>query len=261
LPRFPQAEATPHEIAVGSAAWVRSSSTRERGLSIEVVMRWVCLVAFAAVLLGGCSTQVLTTPTLALDVQPTLVADPPISLRVVDDESDGRGQDYAGQLAQAIVAAYPRAIEKAPDNSAPVPRRVNMVVRIKQLGAFFHVGSIPVLPSRATLGAVVGSVEDWAPVVKASASGRPAISGTVFIGDGNWSGVAYLEVYVQDLRDGRDAAFRLPLVAERAAPNSLGYMSAKLVADSAWDEIGPCLAAFLDASVRKVAAEAPGARS
>jgi hypothetical protein len=223
-------------------------------------MRWVHLVALAAVFLGGCSTQVLTTPDLALNAQPMLVADPPIALRVVDEQVEGRGEAYADRLMQAILAAYPHAIERAPDGSAPVPRRVNMVVRIKQLGAFFHLTSSSVLPNPFGLR-MVGSVEDWAPVVRASVSSEPMASGSVLVGGGNWSGVAYLEVYVQDLRDGRGAAFKLPFIAERAAPNSFGYMSATMVADRAWDEIGPRLAMFLDASVRKVAAEGSGAKT
>ena len=223
-------------------------------------MRWVHLLAVVAVLLGGCSTQVLTTPDLALNAQPTLVADPPISLRVLDEQGDGRGEDYADRLAQAILAAYPHAIEKAPDGAAPVARRVNMLVRIKQLGAFFHDTSTSVLPSPSALR-VVGSVGDWAPVIRASFSSEPPVSGTVFIGGGNWSGVAYLEVYVQDLRDDRGTAFKLPLIAERAAPNTLGYMSATIVADRAWEEIGPRLASFLDASVRKVVTDGSGAKT
>ena len=141
-------------------------------------MRWIHLVAVVSILLGGCSTQVLTTPDLALNAQPTLVADPPISLRVLDEQGDGRGEGYADRLAQAILAAYPHAIEKAPDGSAPVPRRVNMLVRIKQLGAFFHDTSNSVLPSPSALR-VVGSIGDWAPVIRTSFSSEPPASGTV----------------------------------------------------------------------------------
>jgi hypothetical protein len=135
-----------------------------------------------------------------------------------------------------------------------------MLVRIKQLGAFFHDTSNSVLPSPSALR-VVGSIGDWAPVIRTSFSSEPPASGTVLIGGGNWSGVAYLEVYVQDLRDDRGTAFKLPLVAERAAPNTLGPMSAAIVADRAWEEIGPRLANFLEASVRKVAADASGAKT
>jgi hypothetical protein len=72
---------------------------------------------------------------------------------------------------------------------------------------------------------------------------------------GNWSGVAHIVIELTDPRPGHNAAFSLRLYAERVTPNNWDNLSGLSVANDAWGEINPRIAAFLDAAVSKLIRE------
>jgi len=69
---------------------------------------------------------------------------------------------------------------------------------------------------------------------------------------------------VDDLRPGHSAAFRQPFYAEHVAPGQWDNLTGMALANDAWDDVEPRVAAFLDAAMRKViseqAAPSPSAR-
>lgn len=210
--------------------------------------------ALLALALSACSEVSLTKPDLALAPKAQSLS-PPLELKIVDDQAGERGNDYASRLATQIRNAYPHAIELA---SAPTPveGRANLTLHIHFLGAQFNKTQKAVLPNTPSLTTARGTVDDWRPVVAAAAGTGPVSSGTVFSNlSSNWSGIAYLDAEIRDTRPGHQAALLIPIAAERSGPNKFGALQAQLEADSAWDAVTPRLAALLDATIAKLAAE------
>ncbi len=70
-----------------------------------------------------------------------------------------------------------------------------------------------------------------------------------------WNGVAYVEIELRDLRPGRSANFTVPLGAEHVNANTLGYLTAQSVANSAREDVSPRTVASLDAAGKKLGTE------
>jgi hypothetical protein len=207
-----------------------------------------------AFLASACQRFILTQPNITLAQRIDVPLSPTVALTVRDDEQSERGREYAAQVAMAINASYPQSIEAVTDPRAPAQDRVNVELRIHRLGAYFHSSKTALLAGETI--AVTGKVDDWRQVVAAARTAQPIVSGTVYTYlRGNWSGIAYIDLVVRDLRPGHSAAFTLPLAAERSGPNDFGYFRARGVASEAWDAVSPQLAAFLDATVQKLKAE------
>jgi len=210
--------------------------------------------ALLALALSACSEVSLTKPDLALAPK-TQGLNPLLELRVVDDQSGERGGDYANRLAMQIRDSYPRAIELA-STPAPVEGRANLTLHLHFLGAQFNRTRNSVLGNAPDLTVARGTVDGWQPVVTATAGNGPVSSGTVFVLlPGNWSGIAYLDAEIRDLRPGHNAALVIPIAAEHSAPNKLGALQADLQAASAWEAVTPRLAALLDATIAKLGVE------
>jgi hypothetical protein len=216
---------------------------------------WRIFTIFAALLAAGCSEVKLTKPPLALAPQAEALV-PPLAVAIIDDEADERGRDYAAQLLKAILDAYPRSTEALPPNAIAAPGRVSMTIHIHQLGAFFNRTRSSVLRVSPELTRIKGSMVGWDSVVAAAATSDPLVSGNVYLYlPGNWSGIANIDIAIEDTRPSHNASFTIPIVAERSRPNDLGYVGATIVAASAWHEVQPRLAACIDAVVRKLREE------
>jgi hypothetical protein len=212
----------------------------------------ILLLAMALLAVGGCTKQFLTAPELTLTERRDLVVAPPLAIAVIDSQATERNGDFATQTSAAIRKAYGNAVEIVPGDFARTEGRVLVRIRIRQLGAFFN----QVLPPDKLTSAIQGNVADWAAVVAASGATDVLASGTVFkYLNGNWSGIAFLEVELRDWRPNRGAAFVMPLVAERVTPNRGGYFGAMMIAAEAWDQVNPRLTRFLDAAMQKLASE------
>ena len=217
-------------------------------------------ILLACLLSTGCTEIFLTKPDLTLTKQPDIALAAPIALAVIDDEAATRGGAYAAQLAKAITDAYPHAIELRAATADDASGRVAVTIRIHHLGAFFNRTVYSVLNAGPETTELRGTVADWDAVAAAAFRTGPVSQGTVFKDiQGNWSGIADLDIVLVDQRPGRAANFTVPLAYEHSQPNVLGYIGAMMLADDAWRTVAPRLAAFLDAAVRKVKAEEPGA--
>lgn len=213
-------------------------------------------ILIAAILLTACDRVVLTKPELTLSQSPTLEARPPLHLVVMDDQAAERGGNYAEQLGKSIRDAYPRAVALAAE---PVAGQATVILRFRQLGAFFTNNRGSVLQAAGGISAPRGTSSGWESVMAELGGYRSRVSGNQFlILPGNWSGIAYVEVEVRDQRPGRAAVFGFSLASERATANTLGYLGAQMVASDAWGEVEKPLTAFLNAAVRKLANESTG---
>lgn len=209
-------------------------------------------LAMLAFTLSGCSEVSLTKPDLELASNAQRL-DSPLELQIVDDQANDRGGGYASHLAGEIRSAFPHAIELA---QAPVEGRANLTLHIHFLGAHFNRSKNALLPNQSILTAARGTIDGWQPVVAAAAGQGAVSSGTVFVNlPGNWSGVAYFDAEIRDLRPGHNATLVIPIASEHSAPNKLGALQAEIQADSAWEAVAPRLTALLDATIAKLAAE------
>jgi hypothetical protein len=216
------------------------------------------LLALGLLLLGGCGDTLRTTPELTLRPLPQAPPKSPIlGLAVVDLEGAQRDPGYATRFAGFIRDTYGDAVQIVPSKT-PLAGRANIIIRIIWLGSYkdrrHDTNTIADQFLRPS-----GNLADWAPVVAATASSGAVLSGQVRVlrktgqvVPGAWSGVAYLEVEVNDLRRAGGAAFRLPLYAERVDTSNLSALS---LADDAWHETNLRLAAFLDAAMQKLMRE------
>jgi len=156
-------------------------------------------------------------------------------------------------MATKIMAAYPNAI-KAAGSLGSDSRSVFVEIRIRKLGAYVNRSG-----EQSMLGPVdptQGNVGDWDRTIAAAADPDPTVSGTryKYIAS-NWSGVANIEISVKDLRPGHSESFHFPIIAERIRQGDLGLLRAYSVADSAWEDVGPRIASFLDAVIAKLAVD------
>jgi hypothetical protein len=229
-------------------------------------MRFVrgVFIAVAALLATGCTTQFLTAPDVSLVDRSAVNVMPPLAIAISDLQQGEREKDFTGKLSTAIQSSYGHAVEIIAPDSFPIAGRVNVRIRIVELGAFFERRSAwAYLPSEIP-EEVIGQVADWDEVAKSAAPTSEVIKGRVFNGvlgpdmgvvGKNWSGIAHIEIDVQDLRPSRAASFTVVLFAERTAPNVYGYMTAQNQAGEAWKQVGPRLSQFFDAAIDKVSTE------
>jgi hypothetical protein len=212
---------------------------------------------------GALSTApiVLTKPDLILKQDRNTALLSPLNISVIDEQANEgagdyvaiRGGEYATAMATKIMAAYPNAI-KAAGNVGSDSRGVFVEIRIRKLGAYVNRSG-----EESMLGPVdpaQGNVGDWDRAVAAAADPDPTVSGTryKYIAS-NWSGVANIEISVKDLRPGHSESFHFPIMAERIRQGDLGLLRAYSVADSAWEDVGPRIASFLDAAIAKLASD------
>jgi hypothetical protein len=204
----------------------------------------------------------LTQPGLVIKGNKTVSLSRPLLLSVVDEQANEgdyartRDENYAAVLTTAIVSAYPNAM-KAATKAGGEPGSALVVIRIRRLGAYVNRSG-----RESMLGPVdpeIGEIGDWSAVIAAAADTGPTSFGTRYARiSNNWSGVANIDVVVTELGPGGAASFHLPIVAERFVQNDFGALRATWVADSAWDNVAPRLARFLDAAVEKLSADEQG---
>ena len=217
----------------------------------------ICCVLFLAVLASGCAglmnTEVHTNPEVSLNSSFQKAPDRPILISIIDHDAGKREGDFATVLINSIDQVYPSAFQFVPPAAPPVAGSVSMQVRVRRLGGFFNETRYSILEKSGYTGPVSGNADGWEQIILASASEVPAISGHVYMR--GWSGIAFLDIEVHDLRFDHPRIFTISIAAERSTGNYFGYATAKLNAAEAWDDVEPRLARFLDATVRKVEAE------
>ncbi len=230
------------------------------------------VIIVVSLFVSGCSGHgtwstdpiILTKPDLVIKGSKTVALSHPLLLSVVDEQANEglgdyartRDENYAAGLATEIVSAYPSAMKAAKTTTDQTGSAV-VEIRIRRLGAYVNRSGLQSM--LGPVSAQAGNVGDWGAVIAAAADTGPTTFGTRYIRvSNNWSGVANLDIVVKDLGPGHSASFHFPILAERIVQNDFGAMRATSIADSAWENVAPRLARFLDAAVEKLAAEEQG---
>ncbi len=215
-----------------------------------------------SLLITGCTDPTVhTKPRLTLHGQPQTVLQYPIGFAIVDHEAAQRGSEYAAELTTTICKASPRSLKAFPAAKLPIEGTVSLRINIRRLGGYFSRQENTVIRASDTRHTNAGDIAGWASIIKTAKGNQPVTAGRtprVIIGApiyAGWSGIAHLNVEIMDRRAGSNATMTIPLAAERAAGNMLGYMSARIQADEAWQAVAPQLARLLEGSIQKVSAE------
>ena len=219
------------------------------------------ILILALLSVGACTGPVQTTPVLTLQPLPSPVPSAPVlDVAVIDWHSAGDAS-YANQFASFIRNAYGPAVRIVDPNS-PSAGRVTLEIRIVELGAVRNRRRDTHVKIDIESVAAIGNVGDWSKVLAAAPLRGPPVSGKMVVRrdtgqaiPNNWSGIAHMEIKVDDLRRGHSAAFRQPFYSEHVAPGAWDQLTGMALANDAWDDVEPRIAAFLDAAMRKVISE------
>lgn len=212
-------------------------------------------------LITGCNATsgvMHTSPTLTLSKSALFGPHHPIAFTVIDHNVSERGIEFVIGLTKEICSAYPNAFVASSPNFKPAQGQVSMKIGIRQLGAFFNRTKVSLLSKSGYNGLVVGDHDNWQSVIDAAKPSQSEISGTVGGPLGvtaGWSGIAYLEIEIHDLREIEPHVFTVPIATERSTPNNFGIITAGMNSAEAWSVTAPRLSNFLDASVMKIIAE------
>lgn len=210
--------------------------------------RLVPLALLLTLTVAGCAPVSLSDAGLPVAARPARLLDPPVALSILTEPGVG-DPTLAASLTQALLTAYPGALALRAD-PAPLPGRVNLAIRIRQLGPA-QAGAIPPrdAPPRAS-----GTVADWATVVEAVAALGP-VPPPPPAGPDDRTGVADLTLELRDRRPVRTADFALPLAAERRRAGGGDARAGRDAVSQSWAAVSPRLSSFLDATVQKLAGE------
>jgi hypothetical protein len=210
-----------------------------------------------AMLLTGCASERVISPTLSGSSRTGLIVSPAILGAVYDGRASQEPKDAAAILQGDLSRIYGASIEWT-DYFAKTPAgRVSARIRIVTLGSSF--GSR--LVSSVAFANAVGSAQTsatgpWGSVVGSVSSEQSVLAGS-FSGEGWWNGAAWVDLEVQDNRGQKPIAFTVPIVAEHRESNMWGYASGDKAAKMAWDRVGVQLTRALDAIARTVRDQQP----
>ncbi|MFC4270776.1 hypothetical protein GQF03_03510 [Sneathiella chungangensis] len=221
-----------------------------------------CCVLLLAVLVTGCAsltnTEIHTSPEVSLNSSFQRAPDKPILISVIDHDAAKREGDFGPVLINEINRIYPNAFQVVPPSTSSVAGSVSMQIHVRRLGGFFNDSTLSVLRRSGYKDPVSGDADEWQQVILEAKSEQPVISGYVGGPYGiirGWSGIAFIDIKVHDLRFDRPHIFTISIAAERSTLNNFGFITAQMNAAEAWEDVEPRLARFLDAAVQKVAAE------
>ncbi len=218
---------------------------------------FVATVFVVTILLTGCATERVISPTISASSRTSLIVSPGILGAVYDGRAEQEPKDAATILQADLSRIYGSSIEWT-DYFAKVPvGRVSVRIRIVTLGSSF--GSR--LVSSVTFANAVGSAQasatgPWGPVVGSVSSEQSVLAGS-FSGEGWWNGAAWIDLEVQDNQGQKPIAFTVPIVAEHRESNMWGYASGDKAAKVAWNRVGIQLTRALDAIARAVRDQQP----
>lgn len=222
----------------------------------------ICSFLLLAVLISGCAgvhmQEVHVIPEVSLNSSFEKAPEQPILISIIDHDTVKREGDFAPILSNSIDQVFPNAYKIVPPTASMVAGSVSMRIHVRRLGGFFNQTGVSVLQRSGYTGPVSGNADGWQKVILASKSQDPVISGTVGGRYGirhGWSGIAFLDIEVHDLRFDSPRIFTVSIAAERSTPNRGGYFSAKINFGRAWENVEPRLARFLNAAVTKVTDE------
>lgn len=218
---------------------------------------FVATIFVVAMLLTGCATERVISPTISASSRTSLIVSPGILGAVYDGRAEQEQKDAATILQTDLSRIYGSSIEWT-DYFTKVPfGRVSVRIRILTLGSSFGSRLVSSVAFANAVGsAQVSATGPWGPVVGSVSSEQSVLAGS-FSGEGWWNGAAWVDLEVQDNRGQKPIAFTVPIVAEHRESNMWGYASGDKAAKVAWDRVGIQLTRALDAIARTVRDQQP----
>lgn len=204
-------------------------------------------------LVSGCATYRPITPTLSESPRQGINLKTPVLVAVFDGRATKQnGDQIVNSLQTSLQQIYGNSIEfidyfaKTPEN------RVLVRIRVMALGANFGSRIITTSYFSGSIGtAQANATNGWNSVV-AIASSQQSLFGGSFTGEGWWIGTAWLEMDIQDKREGKLINFTVPVAAEHKESNLWGYSSGDKAAERAWNVVSPQMMRVLDGIFIKV---------
>lgn len=211
----------------------------------------------ALVLLGGCATERVISPTISSSPRTGLVLSPAIVGAIYDGRANQEPKDVAAILQADLQRLYGTSIEWADYFAKSPAGRVSIRIRIVTLGASFGSRIVSSAAFATAMGsAQVSATGPWGPVVGSVSSEQSVLAGS-FSGEGWWNGAAWIDLEIQDYRGPKAITFTLPIVAEHRESNMWGYASGDKAAKVAWDRVSTQLTRAMDTIARTVRDQQP----
>lgn len=170
---------------------------------------------------------------------------------------DGRGNREGSQkpdqnIKSGLLSTYPDATQMI-DYFFPTPQgRARIKIRIQELGAQFGSRVVSGIAVANQYGRATALATDGWNTVVARAYSQQTSFGSSIATEGWWIGTAWLEVTIEDKRQGNDISFTIPLVSEQRESNMLGYGSAQAATKRAWATVSAQLFSTIDSVLLKV---------
>lgn len=215
-------------------------------------LRTAIIALISIVIVSGCATERVVTPTITGEPRIGLELSPPLVGSVFDGRPIQEKKDVASKLQSDLSRLYGSSIEWGEYFAKTPTGRVAVRIRIVTLGASF--GSR--LVSATAFANAVGSAQanatgPWGQVVGNISSEQTVMAGS-FSGEGWWNGAAWVDLEVEDHRGSNPKSFTLPIVAEHRESNVWGYTSGDRAAQISWDRVAAQLTRAIDTIVRTV---------
>lgn len=201
--------------------------------------------------LASCTAERYISPTIPAQPRSGLSISPPILSAVFDARAKREPGDVETVLRSELTRIYGRSIEWTDYFSKTPEGRVSIRFRITTLGSEFD----SILLSSVSFtesfnNARIKASGPWQRVIDVS-SHQSAFSFS-FAGAGWWNEAAWVDVEVQDKRNGKVISFILPIAAQHRESNTWGYSSGDKAARIAWNEVAAQIIRVMDASARTI---------
>jgi hypothetical protein len=205
------------------------------------------LVAVGLIGIVGCAEYQNYTPTISEPTRAGLKITPPVLISVFDGRGNREGNQRPDQSIKAgILSTYPDAIQLVDYFTQTPQGRIRIKIRIQELGSQFGsrvVSSSSIVNQYGQATAL--ATDGWNSVV-ANAYSQQTSFGSSIATEGWWIGTAWIEVNIEDKRNGRKIDFTFPLVSEQKESNMWGYGSANAATKRAWSRVSAQLFSTID---------------
>lgn len=211
----------------------------------------VAVLLLVANLVAGCATERTVSPTIESKPRVDLELRTPVLASAYDGRTSGSEDAPAETLERELSRLYGRNLEWVPYFEETPDGRVSIKYRIVTLGAEFGSRLVSAASyASAVQTAQVSIPRRWNPIFVSGVSSA-SVQAATFSGEGWWNGAAWVDIEVEDHRDGANARFTIPLVAEHRESNIWGYTSGDKAAKTAWQKVAGQITRITDAILRK----------
>lgn len=211
-------------------------------------LSFLVIVCFSLI---GCETQKNFTPDIKTQNILNIASDIPVYFAIYDGRSRP-DSNTSTSIQNSMIVRYGDNLHFVNYFDKQKPNSILVKFRIVEMGSVFGSRVVSsVAYATAYKQAYIHASNGWDSILIHGSSNASVFGGS-FTGEGWWIGSVWIDVDVSDRRNGQNINFNFPLVAEHKESNMLGYKSAAIASEHAWDKVYPQLLKVVDEILIKI---------